>query len=92
VAKKQSLVDKFIKDKHSNVVLWQTPNGPIILWAFAELMAGIIGTGATHRLFAFLSFGALFTWAWLEIFQGASYFRRALGLLVLILSIYSKVK
>jgi hypothetical protein len=31
-----------------------------------------------------LAFGSLFTWAWLELFQGVNYFRRALGLGVLI--------
>ncbi len=28
--------------------------------------------------------GSLFTWAWMELFQGVNYFRRSLGLIVLI--------
>jgi hypothetical protein len=36
--------------------------------------------------------GALFTWAWLELFQGINYFRRALGAIVLIATVWSTVK
>jgi hypothetical protein len=38
-----------------------------------------------------LAFGSLFTWAWEELFQGVNYFRRALGLLVLVSLIASKI-
>jgi len=31
-----------------------------------------------------VAFGALFTWAWQEMFEGVNYFRRALGLVVLV--------
>jgi len=30
-----------------------------------------------------VAFGALFTWAWLEIFDGANWFRRLLGITVM---------
>jgi hypothetical protein len=33
---------------------------------------------------AAVAYGSLFTWAWLELFQGVNYFRRSLGLLVLV--------
>lgn len=31
-----------------------------------------------------VAFGALFTWAWQELFEGVNYFRRSLGLIGLI--------
>ncbi|HEY9908282.1 MAG TPA: hypothetical protein V6D18_11845 [Thermosynechococcaceae cyanobacterium] len=37
-----------------------------------------------------MAFGSLFTWAWLELFQGVNYFRRSLGLIVLLGAIASK--
>jgi hypothetical protein len=36
--------------------------------------------------------GSLFTWAWLELFQGVNYFRRAIGLGVFIAIIVSRIQ
>jgi hypothetical protein len=38
-----------------------------------------------------IAFGSLFTWAWLELFQGVNYFRRALGFIVLLFAIASRL-
>jgi hypothetical protein len=38
-----------------------------------------------------LANGSLFTWAWMELFQGVNYFRRGLGLAVFISIIASKI-
>ena len=45
-------------------------------------------TDKIHALFVMLSFGFIFTWAWLEITSGVNYFRRALGLSVLIIAVW----
>nr|WP_223805582.1 hypothetical protein [Pseudanabaena sp. UWO310] len=47
----------------------------------------IVTTGKVNSGLSLLAFGALFTWAWLELFDGVNYFRRLLGLLVLLLAI-----
>lgn len=71
------------KDKNGKVVVWQFPNPALVLWVLATLVAKFT-TDTTHDLANIIAFGALFTWAWLEIFAGASWFRRLLGLVVLV--------
>ena len=82
-------VRKVFKDKNGKIVLGQKPNLPIIVW-FTALLLTKITNSTLQDLFAIMSFGALFTWAWLELFQGVNYFRRVLGLLVLVMSIWSR--
>lgn len=72
-------------------VFWQTPNLPIMVWFVALVLGKLLQQGTIHQILSLVSFGALFTWAYLEIFQGVNNFRRALGLAVLIFSIYIRV-
>lgn len=90
--KRQTIIDKVFKDKDGKVVLMQAPNGPILLWAISEVFSEFIAHGTFQKLCSFVAFGALFTWAWMEIFSGVNYFRRGLGVVVLIFSLYSKIK
>ncbi len=89
------MIQKQENDKASprpeKLILWQTPNLPIIIWFLATVLGKFIEHGRLHEILAVVAFGAIFTWAWLEIFQGVNYFRRALGLTILIFSIYSQV-
>jgi hypothetical protein len=81
-------LQRFIKaccsDERGKVVLWQNPNAPIITWFVAIIASHLLPAGRWATLAQAVAFGALFTWAWLELFQGVNYFRRALGLVVLI--------
>ncbi|MBD2493301.1 hypothetical protein [Nostoc sp. FACHB-280] len=79
-----TLFDKIFRDSNCNIVIAQAPNPPLILWVVAGLLSLIIPSGTLNTVFQILANGALFTWAWLELFQGVNYFRRALGLVVLI--------
>ena len=83
------LVYAFFKDKQGRIVLFQFPNLPLIVWFATLLGAKVVSTGNVHDLLNLLSFSALFFWAWLEAFYGVNYFRRALGLIVIIYSIRS---
>jgi len=76
--------DRVFRDSEGKVVLGQSPNLPIIVWAGASLLKIIFTTGTINIGLDLLAFGALFTWAWEELFQGVNYFRRSLGLVVLI--------
>ncbi len=76
--------DKSFRDSEGNIVIAQPPNPPLITWLVASLLSLIFTTGTINNLFNFVANGALFTWAWMELFQGVNYFRRALGLVVLI--------
>jgi len=90
--KKQLFIDKLIKDKNGKITLWQTPNGALLLWAFSEVLGEFVAHGTFQRLCSAVSFGALFAWAWMEIFSGVNYARRVLGFIVIVFSVYSKVK
>lgn len=75
---------KFSQDKDGNTVLWQWPNPPVIGWAFFRVLAHLASTPRLRSGFDFIAEVFLFTWAYLEITQGTSYFRRLLGILIMI--------
>lgn len=84
-------VDRIFHDREGNLVIAQMPNIPLIVWAVASLLGLIFTTGQINTALDAVAFGALFTWAWQELFAGVNYFRRALGLVVLIAAIASKI-
>ncbi|HIK04436.1 MAG TPA: hypothetical protein IGS40_06930 [Trichormus sp. M33_DOE_039] len=86
-----TLIDKTFRDSDGNVVIAQMPNPPLIVWVVATLLSLVFTTGKINTVLDVVSTGSLFTWAWLELFQGVNYFRRSLGLVVLIGLIASKV-
>ncbi len=86
------MIDKIFRDREGKVVLAQMPNLPLIVWIAASLLRLIFTTGKVSIGLEAIAFGSLFTWAWEELFQGVNYFRRALGLLVLIGQIVSKIQ
>jgi len=71
----------FIKDKEGKVVLWQWPNLPLVGWAIFALLSHL----TRWQPLAWIGTAFLVVWALLEIFRGVNYFRRALGLVVLLL-------
>jgi hypothetical protein len=79
----RSVWDKFWKDGKGKITVWQTPNLPLIGWFVFMIVAKILDSGATKNSLQFLSTAFLFTWAYLEITSGVSYFRRLLGLVIL---------
>lgn len=87
---KQTLKDKFYKDKNGRITLLQLPNLPLITWFIARIGFAFT-SGTTQTVFELISFGAIFTWAWLEIFDGANYSRRALGSVVMIGLLYGRL-
>ena len=83
--------DKFCRDKDGHLAISQRPNLPIIVWVVAWLATHILPYGQANFTANLIAFGSLFTWAWLEIFDGDSYFRRTLGLVVMVAIIYSRL-
>jgi hypothetical protein len=76
--------DKTFRDGEGNIVVAQAPNPPLIVWLVASLLSLVFTTGKINSGLDFVANAALFTWAWMELFQGVNYFRRTLGLVVLI--------
>ncbi|VXD20661.1 hypothetical protein [Planktothrix paucivesiculata] len=87
-----TLFDKVFRDSEGKIVLAQMPNLPLIVWIVASLLKIIFTTGRINLGLDLIAFGSLFTWAWEELFQGVNYFRRVLGLLVLVGLIASKLQ
>ncbi|MFN8050850.1 MAG: hypothetical protein U0Q22_05415 [Acidimicrobiales bacterium] len=89
----QSFPDRIWKDADGHQAVAQRPNLPIVVWAVSRLLcAWVFDSGWPERLFTALAFGALFTWAWLELFHGDAYIRRVFGLVVLGALLYAKVR
>jgi hypothetical protein len=79
-----SLFDKTFRDSEGNIVIAQPPNLPILVGITATVLKLMVKSGDIHTGLDAIAFGSLFTWAWQELFDGVNYFRRGLGLLVLI--------
>jgi hypothetical protein len=87
----QGLLDKIFRDDEGNVVIAQTPNPPLWAWLAATILKLIPSNAYILSVLDSIAFGALFTWAWLELFSGVNYLRRAMGLIVIGILIVSKI-
>jgi hypothetical protein len=83
-----NISNSLFKDAEGKVQIIQWPNLPLTTYLVAVILGKIFDQGTIHSVVRVVGFGALFTWAWLEIFQGVNYFRRFLGLIVLVFAIY----
>lgn len=88
--KRVTLTDKVFKDREGHFVFVEAPNLPLITWFTMTLLAYPL-TGKAALFATIVARGALFTWAWLELFQGVNYLRRGLGLAVLIYIVWGSV-
>ncbi|MBP9738909.1 hypothetical protein KBD20_04430, partial [Candidatus Saccharibacteria bacterium] len=73
------------------VVVAQFPNLSLSVWIIATLLVKVIPEGVVTQLLSVIAFGAIFTWAWLELFSGSTYMRRLLGLVIFVLVIHTQV-
>lgn len=83
-AKKNTLFDRTFRDSEGNIVIAQMPNLPILVGLTATFLQFVLPSGEIQTTFGLVAFGALFTWAWQELFEGVNYFRRSLGLIGLV--------
>ncbi len=86
---KRSFSQKFWEDKHGNVVVWQKPNIWLTAWFVALVAKWMLPSGWPSSTAGILSLIALIVWAVLEVYKGVNYFRRLVGLLVLLLLAFS---
>ena len=87
----RSLWDKTWRDRRGRVIVWQTPNAPLMAWLVLTIFSLLVN-GRLANILYWVGSAALITWSLLEIFKGVNYVRRALGLLVLVLAVASLVK
>jgi hypothetical protein len=74
----------FITDKRDRMVLWQKPNPPLLVWLGLTIISHLIRSGRMHDIAKWSASSALLYWAYLEIKDGASPFRRTLGIVVFV--------
>jgi hypothetical protein len=79
-----TLFDKTFRDDEGQLAIAHKPNLPILVWLTAMGLRFLPLNDTLQAGVDALAYGVLFTWAWLELFQGVNYFRRALGLVVLL--------
>lgn len=72
------------------MIIAQKPNPPLLIAVGAALIE-YATTGIVHTVAAAVYFVAIGTWSYLEIAQGANWFRRVLGALVMTWTLYSLV-
>lgn len=85
------IITTLFRTKDGAVVISQFPNGPLFVWIGSTIALKVAPVNLTN-LFTYLSFGALFTWAWLELTGGVNLFRRTLGAVVLAFILIHKVR
>lgn len=79
-----SLFDRIFRDRNGNIVIGQPPNLPVLVAVAATVLQTVLAAGLAQTAADLVAFGAWFTWAWQELFEGVNYFRRAIGLVALV--------
>lgn len=79
-----NLFDQTFRDRKGDIVIAQMPNLPVLVGITATILAFLVNNANIAVILVAIAYGALFTWAWQELFQGVNYFRRALGLIALV--------
>lgn len=79
-----ALFDRLFRDSEGNIVIAQKPNLPLIVGLSATSLQLLVSDGKLGTALDLVGFGALFVWAWQELFEGVNGFRRILGGLVLV--------
>lgn len=82
-------LQKTFTDKKGDIVIAQSPNLPLFGWIIMELVSLVLSKGHVKVALQDLATAFLFTWAYLEITKGVNYFRKFLGLVVILIIILS---
>lgn len=78
---------KFWYDSHGRLSIFEAPNLPLIVWFTCLLLGLVVPAGSIADGVSLVGRIALISWALMELFWGHAYFRRLLGLAVLVLMV-----
>ena len=87
-----TLFDRLFRDGTGEIVIGQPPNLPILIWLSATVLKLAVKNDRVKLGLDLLAFSSLLYWSFLEITQGVNYFRRDLGVIVLIALIISVIQ
>lgn len=82
---RRSFWDKFWRDKNGEDVIWQRPNIFLITWFVCTVINLVLSYSFLKQALGLIGLVALFVWSLWEVTTGVNYFRRLLGLIVLVL-------
>lgn len=82
---------KLFLDKNGKIVLAQKPNLPLYGWLVFFVLSKLTDVQPYQNYFSWLSATLLMIWAILELVSGVNYFRRLIGVLVIIGLIVSNI-
>jgi hypothetical protein len=74
---------RLFRDEEGHTAVWQWPNLPLWGWLGCRAVAFLLPAGHLKMGSSQLGTAFLFTWAYLEITDGDSIFRRVLGVVVM---------
>lgn len=78
-----SMKYSFIRNKHGDIAIWQSPNFALWAWIVLTIASKLITDDQLQSGLQLTARAFLFAWAYLEIRSGESPFRRALGGVIL---------
>lgn len=81
-------VKKFFQDKNGKWTIGQFPNLPIAIWAVLTVISLLMAESPLRTNIEQLKAAVLLVWAYLEVSDGDSGFRRLLGGIVLLFIVY----
>ena len=87
----KNLYLKLFCDKNGKLVLFQFPNLPLFLWIVSSIVSSLT-TGALNKVAMYVALASLVTWAVLEILSGSTLFRRTLGVIVLVFTLWGRFR
>jgi hypothetical protein len=76
----KAVIDSFFKDKRGNWAVVQFPNVLLSVWILLVIVTFFV----SDKHIRVLQSTVLFAWAYIEVMQGSSYFRKMLGAVVLV--------
>ena len=83
--KQRSFSDRFWNNKNGEFVVWQRPNPLLWIWIVTVVLGLFLPAGDLAGAVSLIGKIAIVMWGLLEVLWGASYFRRLLGLGVVLL-------
>jgi hypothetical protein len=83
-ATQNSTKPSFFRNSAGKIVTIQRPNGPLMVWIILEAISVAVHRQPLKKDIGLVSMASLAVFAYLEITDGVNYFRRLLGLAVMI--------
>jgi len=84
MGKHTDVVQSFFKDRDGHWAIIAFPNALLLAWLASVILTKFIQDGKAHDGLSLLGSATLFAWAYLELTEGVSSFRRVVGAIILL--------